>query len=433
MIYWSPLFHFYQPPTQIYSVLKKVCTESYLPLIEVFKGHPHAKATVNIQGVLTEMLWESGFSEVIEGLKTLAERGQIEFTGSGKYHPVLPLIPHREIERQIRRNYLTNRYFFGEVYSPKGFFPPEMCYSEDILEPVLESRHEWIILSGVACPANWPIDVIYQASHEGEKIAVFFRDDILSNKISFQSIDGNSFIEHLKQLPPKAGNIYVITAMDAETFGHHIQHWEELFLAEVYEAIESTTATYQAMQRPKVLAEQHKQLFEFSKDGESKRIEVVTISQLRELFPQGPEIKPRPSSWSTSLEDIKAGNYYPLWNDANNPVHQMQWEHIQVCQELVNKAMEVADNPSSRRFADIARGLLDPAFHSCQFWWASKRPWWDIAMVARGQEHQREVVLNAYRAIWTSNCPQMVKREYYYRVLASRELSHRIYDKLIMD
>lgn len=433
MIYWAPLLHFYQPPTQIYSVLKKVCTESYLPLIEVFKEHPYAKATVNIQGVLTEMLWETGFSEVIGGLKSLAERGQIEFTGSGKYHPILPLIPQNEMNRQIRRNYLTNRYFFGEIYSPKGFFPPEMCYSKDILEPVLESRHEWIILSGVACPVNWPMDVICQTNHEGERIAVVFRDDILSNKISFQSIDGNGFIEHLKQLYPGGKNVYVITAMDAETFGHHIEHWEELFLAEVYEAIGAATATYQAIQRPKVLAEQHRQLFEFEKDGEPKRIEVVTISQLMALFPRGTEIWPRPSSWSTSLDDIEAGNYYPLWKDKSNPVHQMQWEHLHLCLELVNKAIEVADNPTSQRFANIARGLLDPAFHSCQFWWASKKPWWDIDMVARGQTHQREVVLNAYRAIWTTNCPQEVKREYYYRVLASRDLSNKIYDRLIMD
>ncbi|MBI2846505.1 MAG: hypothetical protein HYX82_01335, partial [Chloroflexi bacterium] len=144
MIYWAPLFHFYQPPIQIHQVLRKVCEESYRPLLEVFKQYPHAKATVNICGVLTEMLWENGFGDVIQSLKELAEKGQLEFTGSAKYHPVLPLIPRDEMKRQIRRNYLTNRHFFGDVYSPRGFFPPEMCYSDSIIEPLLEARHEWI-------------------------------------------------------------------------------------------------------------------------------------------------------------------------------------------------------------------------------------------------------------------------------------------------
>ncbi|HJW88944.1 MAG TPA: hypothetical protein VJ565_05625, partial [Dehalococcoidia bacterium] len=80
MIYWAPFFHFYQPPTQMYSVLRKVCDEAYYPLLQVFRDHPQAKATVNIQGVLSEMLWERGEKVVLEGLKELAERGQVEFT-----------------------------------------------------------------------------------------------------------------------------------------------------------------------------------------------------------------------------------------------------------------------------------------------------------------------------------------------------------------
>ncbi len=42
-IYWASLLHFYQPPIQIPEVLRKVVDESYRPLIEVFKQHPHAQ------------------------------------------------------------------------------------------------------------------------------------------------------------------------------------------------------------------------------------------------------------------------------------------------------------------------------------------------------------------------------------------------------
>jgi hypothetical protein len=400
-------------------------------LLEVFREYPYAKATVNVQGVLTEMLFEAGFSDIIAGMRELGERGQFEFTGSAKYHPILPLIPQHEMKRQISRNYLTNRNFFGEVYSPRGFFLPEMCYSEDVVESLLESRHEWLILSGVACPVQWPMTEVYELEHFGERLAVFFRDDVLSNKICFQSISGDGFIEHLKQLYPGEGDIYVITAMDAETFGHHIQNWEKLFLAEVYEALERTAAPYLDIKQLNPLAQQHKVLLEF--DKEMKRIEMVTISQLLELFPRGAAITPKPSSWGSSAEDIEAGNFYPLWQDENNPLHRMQWEHISICLDLVAEAMEVADNADSERFASIARGLMDPALHSCQFWWASKRPWWDINMIYRGLVQQREVVFNAYRAIWSSGCSPELKREYYYRVLASRDLSNKIADRLMME
>ena len=43
------------------------------------------------------------------------ERGQVEFVGSAKYHAILPLINEHEQRRQIRRNHLTNRHFFGDA------------------------------------------------------------------------------------------------------------------------------------------------------------------------------------------------------------------------------------------------------------------------------------------------------------------------------
>jgi len=44
-------------------------------------------------------------------------------------------------------------------------------------------------------------------------------------------------------------NIYVVTAMDAETYGHHIKDWEDLFLAEVYEEIQVRSETYGHIQQ----------------------------------------------------------------------------------------------------------------------------------------------------------------------------------------
>src|SRR3990172_5233029 len=186
VIYWAPLFHFYQPPLQLPEVLAKVVNESYRPLLDLLEEYHHAQATVNINAVLTELLWQHGYAEVIERLKALAERGQVEFTGSGKYHPILPLISQYEIRRHIPRNHLTNRHFWGDGYEPKAFSPPELAYSRQLLEPILDAGHRWIILSGVACPAPWPMDVIHHVTADGEAIALFFRDDILSNKISFQ-------------------------------------------------------------------------------------------------------------------------------------------------------------------------------------------------------------------------------------------------------
>lgn len=328
MIYWAPLLHFYQPATQTHWVLDKVCDESYRPLIEIFRNNPTAKVTVNLCAALTELLAQHGKSDIIRGFTELAEREQLEFTGSAKHHPILPLIPQDEITRQIVLNNETNRRLLGSVYVPRGFFPPEMCYSRDIIEPILETGHEWVILSGVACPLEWPMDVIHQVYMPNGKLPILFRDDILSNMIAFRHIDAAGFLKHLGTLRGGRTDIYVITAMDAETFGHHIKTWEKLFLEEVYQALgpEPPQVRLGVQQFRTLIDRQRKAL---CLPAEIADIQVVTISELLHLFPKGASVEPKPSSWSTSGDDLKAGVPYPLWNSPDNEIHQLLWEHMQ--------------------------------------------------------------------------------------------------------
>ncbi|HEY8172642.1 MAG TPA: hypothetical protein VIH21_06115 [Dehalococcoidia bacterium] len=431
-IRWGSLLHFYQPPIQLPEVLRKVVDESYRPLIEVFNSQPHAKVSVNINGVLTEMLYESGYQDVIDGLRELAERGQLEFVGSAKYHAILPLIDQNEMRRQIRRNHLTNRHFFGDAYQPRGFFPPEMCYSREVLDPILDFGHEWVIMSGVACPAPWPTRSVYRAkSEEGNEISVIFRDDVLSNKISFQEIDGKAFVQHLRDAHPGEQDMYIITAMDAETFGHHIENWDQLFLADAYEQVKP----YQAVVQARPLAQSTRALLTMTAEdrGQPDNVVSCTISEIIDETQRGDVIEPTAASWSTTHEDIENGVPYPLWQAPGNYIHKLQWEHIGIALELVGTAQEIADTAVSQRHAEIARGLMDPALHSCQFWWASRRPHWDVNMIARGLDQQSDVVLNAFRAINLSGAPEDVKRESYYKVVAARDVQNKIHDQLFWD
>jgi hypothetical protein len=242
------------------------------------------------------------------------------------------------------------------------------------------------------------------------------------------------------------GDTYVITAMDAETFGHHIQDWEKLFLAKVYQSLETDMeklakpgnerelplVSPSELEPAKVMAAQHGSLLQSREVAEGKEIKAVTISDLLDIFPRGETIEPRASSWSTENSDIDAGNPYPLWKSPNNMIHQYQWEHLDIAMAMANKAIAVAKDNSAKQYADNARALLDAALHSDQFWWASKRPWWDANLIHRGLTKQHEVILNAYKAISLSNCSVKVKKEYYYKVVAARDISNKITDEILM-
>lgn len=431
MIYWAPLLHFYQPPTQTHWVLDKICDESYRPLISVFRNNPTAKVTVNICAVLTELLAQHGKSDIVNGLAELAGRGQMEFTGSAKYHPILPLIPQDETMRQIMQNYETNRRFFGSVYTPKGFFSPEMCYSRDIVMPILDTGHSWAILGGISCPVEWPLNIVHYIAVPNRKLSVFFRDDILSNMISFKHVDASSFLAHLRALDG-GKDIYVVTAMDAETFGHHIKSWEKIFLEEVYQAVaaQPSGVVRRGTQQLRTLVDRQKKTLALR--DEVQEIRVVTITELLDLFPHGAAVEPKLSSWSTMADDIKTGNPYPLWNDPNNMVHQLLWEHLNITIDMVKEAGRVSDNDASRNFAEIARGLLDHALHSDQFWWASRRPNWDINLINRGLIEQHEALFNGYKSIATClGLSSREKKEWHYREVAARDIRSQIRSQLL--
>jgi len=417
MIDWALLLHFYQPPTQIHSVLNRICDESYRPLIDVLRSNPNARVTINMNACLTELLADHGKDDIITGLAELAENGQIEFTNSGKYHPVLPLIPHDEMMKQIIDNNRVNEKLFGKSYRPRGFFPPEMCYGRNIVEPVLNTGHEWMILSGVACPAAWPLNNILYIGTSAGKLSLLFRDDVLSNRIAFHEIDAEGFIQHLVTFAGDRKNIYVVTALDAETFGHHIKNWEIDFLDTVYQQLRDNTLPVKTAKE--TVADPSAK----STPG-SNHIKPVTISELLDHFKTSSGVLPKPSSWSTSVDDIKANNPYPLWNDPDNRIHKLLWEHLNLTLEIEEKADDVADNDTSRQFADIARELLDPALHSDQFWWASKRPHWDINMINRGIVLQQQCLFNACRAIQDAGSLSAAdKRDYRYRCVAAENIA----------
>lgn len=412
MTFWAQLLHFYQPPTQSHDVLRRVAEESYRPLLGVLKEHPEARIAVNMNAVLTEMLDEHGCGDVVEALRELGERGQIEFVGSGKFHPILPLIPESERTRSIRENAQTNHRLLRGAWKPRGFFPPELCYSQDILPAVAAAGHDWIILSGVACPEAWPVDVICRVPADGRTLHLFFRDDARSNRISFRETDPSRFIDDLSRVGG-GKDAYVVTAMDAETYGHHIHGWERQFLATAYEAIKH---------QPKPAG-----------DSAISRVSMVMPSELPTLFPDGSVIEPLPSSWSTTRDDIAAHNPYPLWQSPGNPIHDLQWEYVEHCLHLLAIAQRYATTDDARRFAQIASTRLQPALHSCQFWWASRRPMWDVPMIHRGFLLLNEVAFYASKAIRTGSAADHIKREAGWRLAAAHEARWRLENELVGD
>ncbi len=347
-MYWANFMHMYQPPTQKPYWVKRVADESYRPVFHGLLEHPSIKATININAVLVELLDQNGYQDVIADIRALLERGQIELTGSAKYHALLPFLPPTEIARQIRLNNESHRKYFGEAYRPRGFFPPEMAFSPELAAIIADEGYEWIIVDELSFPAGQKVDYSQRYTVEGlGDFGIFFRErqaswSILSGEMGTGKLLLESLGDRLKR------NEYLLTAMDGETFGHH---------------------------RPGL----DKMLFEVTNQPE---LPTVHLSEVMELFDATISVQPIASTWALMEKDLERNAPFSRWLDPDNEIHSAQWK-------LLNLALKVAPHQND------TEEPLDRAIHSDQFWWASARPWWSIEMIERGAKELYEVVANS--------------------------------------
>ena len=353
-MYWLNFLHFYQPPHQKPYWVKRVAQESYCKIIQGLKKNPQAKITLNINAILVELFERDGLKSLIYDIRRLAERGQIEFTETAKYHPFLPLLPRSEIERQIKLNYQTNRKFFGKAYQPEGFFPTEMGYSKKVGQVAKKLGYKWIILDELAYKGrtkSLSADTIYTLKGAAD-LNVFFRD----RETSFRILSTEAFSANiLKNILGDRLNKkeYLVTAMDGETFGHHRPGLED-FLFDIYKI---------------------------------KGLESIFFSDLPELFSKREVVEPRDSSWALMMRDIENNTPFSRWYSADNEIHVMQWKLTNLAIREVNKL-----NKKSAVYKK-ARPALDRSLHSDQYWWASAQPWWSMEMMETGAKELKDVVL----------------------------------------
>jgi alpha-amylase/alpha-mannosidase (GH57 family) len=80
--------------------------------LRLVEEHPDLKMTFNISGCLLERLVDAKEDSFLERLKFLVKKKRIELTGSAYYHGFLPLLPEKEVIRQIRANEKNIKKYF---------------------------------------------------------------------------------------------------------------------------------------------------------------------------------------------------------------------------------------------------------------------------------------------------------------------------------
>ncbi len=186
---------------------------------------------LSLSGTLLETLADPRFQARVYGIVDcgaliwhLQNTRTIDVLGTAYYHPVLPLTPPLDRDDQLARWLGLGRHLFWRDRF-RGFWPPELGFSMDLVPTVARHGYEWVLVDSEhvrpVTPMSWE-ELRYRPHRArfGEtELIVVVRDRDLSNAQE-SGMDAGWFIEEVRartrhcDVPP-----LVTTATDGDNGG----------------------------------------------------------------------------------------------------------------------------------------------------------------------------------------------------------------------
>jgi len=212
------VFHLHQPVDNFGWVIEDCYQKSYKPLIDNIFQFKDIKFTFHFSGNLLEWFLMNK-PEIIEKLKIMAQRGQIEIIGGGYYEPIFAIIPYRDKIAQIKKlsDYIKKE--FG--LDVKGAWLSERVWEPDYPSFLNDAGLKYVIVddnhfrsTGITEKDTF---YSYVTEDEGKTLRIFPINEELRYltpwKPTYMSID------YLRNAADKKGDRCVLYISDAEKMG----------------------------------------------------------------------------------------------------------------------------------------------------------------------------------------------------------------------
>jgi len=403
-------------------------------------GLAHGGLSVSYSGSLIEQLDRcdaqgfagGGFSNWSRRLTQAAtwrtKRGnpRLDFVGFGHFHPLMPLIPARDIVWQIEwhRRIIADR--FGTNAS-RVLFPPETAFHVRMIPALLEAGVEAVIYDSIhrfrACK-----DYPYAGTSEGmlPPNLADQQNPAVDDWLQLQNVWAGSLVS------PRLLRPTYIRYVDADEREHRIVGVP----AERYIGNEDARGGFGALQYPSVLGQvydriveaatfdpRHPPFFVLHSDGDNygggtdsyyhdntkrlvewlnqdPRFELTTILDYLDRFPVDPAdtIHIEPGSWSGADNgDPQFMKWFSRWDHDYSP-DLNSWAVLTALQNLVHSAEDSLEKSPSLAHA---RRLLLMAETSCYWYWTGQDVW----------DAQVTEAANAVTATLTGSLEELVRRD----------------------
>ena len=232
--------HNHQPVGNFDFVFESTYQKAYKPFLDMLEKYKDIKFNFHYTGSLLSWI-EKNHPEHIEKLKNLAKEKRIEIQSGGFYEPIMPSIPDKDKDIQIKKlnNYIKDKF----KVKAKGAWIAERVWEPTLVKNLAKNGIEYIMIDDSQFLTTG-IDTkniygYFITDNENYKLNIFPISQELRYLIPFREAEKS--IEYLKSIATEEGDRVVVLHDDGEKYGDWpgTQKWvyEDKWLENFFEAL----------------------------------------------------------------------------------------------------------------------------------------------------------------------------------------------------
>ena len=252
--------HNHQPVGNFDFVIKDACERAYRPFLEVLDAHPSLKIAMHFTGVLLDWIIDNQ-PDIIDTIKKLVDRGQLEIMSGAYYEPILNTIPERDRHGQIEKLTALVRQKFN--FRAEGMWLAERVWEPSLPGSLTAAGIRYTVIDDThfkyAGLSEDQLSGYYLTEDLGSPLAIFPISKALRYTIPFQ--DPQVTIDLLHAKASEDGKKVMVFADDGEKFGiwpntyNHV--YEQRWLDRFFQLLEDNSQWIQMRHFNQILDEIH--------------------------------------------------------------------------------------------------------------------------------------------------------------------------------
>ena len=289
-------------------IFKKVTEKSYLPMLSLLEKnmqkYPDFKLSLSITGTWLEQA-EKWAPELIEMIRRMVKRGQVEILGETYYHSLAFFFDQAEFNTQVEMHADKIQQLFG--VRPQVFRNTELSYNDSLAHWAEAKGYVGILAEGWDKILGWRSPNYVYRPTGCRNLRLLLKNYRLSDDIAFRFSNRGwsewpltvSKYQNWLDMDSLRGNL-INLFMDFETFGEH--QWADTGIFEFFDQFITSW------------------LSEYGN-------KFVTVSEACDLMPPVDEISmPETVTWADTERDLSAWLSNSMQNSAMQTLYSMRSE-----------------------------------------------------------------------------------------------------------